>query len=98
MTSPSAESGTSARVSSISRPILPSSLNAGITTEIRMNASPIGARQMGADGKQYQAFPALHNIVHPEHPPLCQKPGMLRQLPRATISDTGYLLRLLACF
>ena len=27
--------------------------------EIRMNTSPVGARQIGAEGKQYQAFPAV---------------------------------------
>jgi len=31
---------------------LPSSLNAGMTTEMRMEANSYGARQMGADGHQ----------------------------------------------
>ena len=63
-----------------------------------MNTSSVGARQIGAEREQYQAFAAAAQHSTSSAPlPSVQKPVMLRQVPRSTISETGYLLRLLVC-
>jgi Dolichyl-phosphate-mannose-protein mannosyltransferase len=85
-------SGTWANVSSTKGPIFPASLNAGMTTEIRIGPVSTGARQFGTDRRQAATFAATRAIVHgtpaPAPIPNPRHAANLRQ---------GYLVRLAVC-